>query len=210
MKIEIDGYEYDIDIIKKNNRNTYVRVKDGKIVVTTNYLTSKNSIIKLINDNKDSIIKMIDKDSKKKDKNENFYYFGKKYDVIYGFSDIEITDDKIYVYDKKSLDKYINKNIIDIFSNRINYWYNVFEEKIPVPNLKIRKMTSRWGVCNTKNKNVTLNLELFRYDIKCLDYVIIHELAHFLVPNHSKDFYALVESMMPDWKQRREMLNSIV
>ena len=206
MKIEIDGYEYDIDIIKKNNRNTYVRVKDGKIVVTTNYLTSKNSIIKLINDNKDSIVKMINKDSKKKDKNENFYYFGKKYDVIYGFNDIDISDDKIYVYDKKCLDKYINKNIYDIYLERLNYWYNVFEEDIPVPNLKIRKMTSRWGVCNIKNHNVTLNYQLSKYDICCLDYVIVHELSHFIHPNHSRDFWNLVGKYYPRYKECRKML----
>jgi predicted metal-dependent hydrolase len=70
MQIEIDGKIYDIEIIKKNNRNTYVRVKNGKIVVTTNYLTSKNSIIKLIMDNKKSIIQMINKDAKKIDKND--------------------------------------------------------------------------------------------------------------------------------------------
>lgn len=206
MKIEIDDQEYVIEIIKKNNRNTYVRVKDGKIVVTTNYLTSKNSIIKLINDNKDSIVKMIDKDSKKQDKNDNFYYFGKKYDVIYGFSNVDIIDDKIYVYDKKSLDKYINKNIIDIFSKRINYWYNIFEEKIPVPNLKIRKMTSRWGVCNIKNHNVTLNYHLCKYDICCLDYVIVHELSHFIHPNHSREFWNLVGKYYPKYKECRKML----
>ena len=97
MEIEIGNNIYNIDIIKKNNRNTYVRVKNGKIVVTTNYLTSKNSIIKLIRDNEDSIIKMIDKDSKRIDKSEKFYYFGKRYDIVYGFSDIDIIDDKIYM-----------------------------------------------------------------------------------------------------------------
>ena len=206
MQIDIDNKIYDIEIIKKNNKNTYVRVKNGKIVVTTNYLTSKNSILKLIDDNKDSIIKMINKDSKKMDKNENFYYFGKKYDVIYGFSDFDITDDKIYVLDKKSLDKYINKNIIEIFSDRLNYWYNVFEEKIPVPNLKIRKMTSRWGVCNIKNYNITLNYQLCKYDIICLDYVIVHELSHFIHPNHSKDFWSLVGKYYPKYKECRKML----
>lgn len=206
MKIEIDDKIYDIDIIRKNNRNTYVRVKGGRIVVTTNYLTGKNSIIKLIEDNKDSIIKMINKDQRKQDKNENFYYFGKRYDVIYGFSDIEFTDSKIYVYDKKSLDKYINKNIIEIFSSRLDYWYNVFEEKIPVPNLKIRKMTSRWGVCNIKNHNVTLNYNLYKYEICCLDYVIVHELSHFIHPNHSKDFWCLVGKYYPEYKNARKML----
>ena len=206
MKIEIDGKYYDVDIIKKNNKNTYVRVKNGRIVVTTNYLTSKNSIIKLIMDNKDSIISMIDKDSKRMDKNENFYYFGKKYDVIYGFRDIDISDDKIYVYDKKSLDKYISKNIVDIYLERLNYWYNMFEEDIPVPNLKIRKMTSRWGVCNIKNHNVTLNYQLSKYDICCLDYVIVHELSHFIHPNHSRDFWNLVSKYYPRYKECRRML----
>ena len=206
MQIEIDNIIYDIEIIKKNNRNTYIRVKNGKIVVTTNYLTSKNSIIKLIRDNEDSIISMINKDKKKQDKNDNFYYFGKKYDVIYGFSDIEITDDKIYVLDKKSLDKYINKDILRIYNERINYWYNVFEEKIPFPNLKIRKMTSRWGVCNIKNHNVTLNYHLCKYDIKCLDYVIVHELSHFIHPNHSKDFWNLVGKYCHSYKECRKML----
>ena len=64
MKIEIDDNYYDIDIIKKNNKNTYVRVKNGRIVVTTNYLTGKNSITKLIMDNKDSIISMIKRESR--------------------------------------------------------------------------------------------------------------------------------------------------
>ena len=206
MQIEIDNNIYDIDIIKKNNKNTYVRVKNGKIVVTTNYLTSKKSIIKLIEDNKKSIVEMINKDSKKMDKNENFYYFGKKYDVIYGFNDLEISDSKIYVLDKKTLDKYINRNIIDIFSERLNYWYNVFEERIPVPNLKIRKMTSRWGVCNIKNHNVTLNYHLCKYDICCLDYVIVHELSHFIHPNHSKEFWELVGKYYPKYKECRKML----
>ena len=206
MQIEINNNIYDVEIIKKNNRNTYVRVKNGKIVVTTNYLTGKNSIIKLIKDNEDSIIKMINKDSKKIDKNENFYYFGKKYDVIYGFNDLEFNDDKIYVKDKKTLDKYINKNILEIYSNRINYWYNVFDENIPVPNLKIRKMTSRWGVCNIKNHNVTLNYNLCKYDMCCLDYVIVHELSHFIHPNHSSNFWNLVGKYYPKYKECRKML----
>ena len=51
-KYIFDGKEYDIEIIKKNNKNTYLRVKDNKIVVTTNYLVSKKKIAELINDNK--------------------------------------------------------------------------------------------------------------------------------------------------------------
>ena len=206
MNIELNNNIYEVEIIKKNNRNTYVRVKKGKIIVTTNFFTSKNNIIKLIKDNEISIIKMINKDGKRQEKSEDFYYFGKKYDVIFGFDDLDIALDKIYVKDKKSLEKYLNKNILDIYSERLNYWYNIFEEKIPVPNLKIRKMTSRWGVCNIKNHNVTLNYHLCKYDICCLDYVIVHELCHFIHPNHSSDFWSLVFKYYPKYKECRKML----
>ncbi len=206
MLVEIDNKEYEVEIIKKNNRNTYVRVKNGKIVVSTNYLTSKSSILKLINDNTDNIIKMIDNDNKKSDREEKFYYFGKEYDVIYGFQEIEFSDDKIYASDENKLKKYIDKEIARIYSERMEYYYNKFEERIPVPNLKIRKMTSRWGVCNIKNHNITLNYQLSKYDICCLDYVIVHELSHFIHPNHSRDFWNLVGKYYPDYKKCRKML----
>ena len=206
MEIEIDEKKYEVEIIRKNNKNTYVRVKDGRIIVNTNYLTSKGSIIKLIEDNKKSILKMITRDEKKSIREENFYYFGKKYDVLYGFNEMELTDNKIYVLDKKTMDKFIDNNIKNIYLERLNYWYNLFEEKIPVPNLKIRKMTSRWGVCNIKNHNITLNYQLCKYDMCCLDYVIVHELSHLVYPNHSSDFWNLVGKYYPKYKECRKML----
>ena len=84
--------------------------------------------------------------------------------------------------------------------------YGVFMEKIPVPNLKIRKMTSRWGVCNIKNYNVTLNYQLSKYNIRCLDYVIVHELSHFVYPNHSRNFWNLVGKYYPNYKECRKEL----
>ena len=67
-------------------------------------------------------------------------------------------------------------------------------------------MTTRWGVCNIKSHNVTLNLELIKRDIKYLDYVIIHELTHLVYADHSKSFWSVVEENMPDYKKyRKEM-----
>ena len=206
MVIKIDNKEYEIEIIRKNNRNTYIRVKNGKIIATTNYLTPNKSIINLINNNINSIIKMINNDEKKQEKTENFYYFGEKYDVIYGFNDIEFNNNKIYALNKQKLIKYIDDDIKRIYQSRLNYWYNTFEEKIPRPNLKIRKMTTRWGVCNIKNHNITLNYNLSKYDIKCLDYVIVHELSHFIHHNHQKAFWALVAKYYPKYKECKKML----
>lgn len=151
-------------------------------------------------------MKMVRQDSKKQEKEDNFYYFGKCYDIVYGFLDVSKEGDKIYAKDEKSLVKYLNEEIVRIYLERLMYWYNEFEEDIPKPNLKIRKMTSRWGVCNIKNHNVTLNYQLMKYDISCLDYVIVHELSHFVYPNHSRDFWSLVGKYYPRYKECRRML----
>ena len=206
MVIEYKDSSYEVEVIKKNNKNIYIRVKDGRIIVTCNYFTTKKQIEKLLEENYNSIIKMIDKDYKRKEKEGKFYLFGVNYDIVYGFSKFEIIDNKIYALNKKELDKYLNNKIKTIFSDRLNYWYNSFEEEIPIPNLKIRKMTSRWGVCNLKNKNITLNYYLYKYDLKCLDYVIIHELSHFIHPNHSKKFWNLVEKYCNNYKELRKKL----
>ena len=84
--------------------------------------------------------------------------------------------------------------------------YKRFTKKIPYPTLTIRKMTTRWGVCNTRAKRVTLNLELMKKPIYCLDYVIMHELSHLIHPNHSKDFWALVEENCPEYKKIKKIL----
>ena len=201
------GQKYEIEIIRKNNKNTYLRVKNNKIIITTNYFTSLKKIEALINSNTDFIEKMLEKNNIKKN-DETFKLFGKKYDVVYGFSNTEIDETKIYTKDEKTLNKHLSNHIYDIYDKELNYWYNKFEEKIPVPNLKIRKMKSRWGVCNIKNKNITLNLELSKYPIECLDYVIVHELSHLIHPNHSKEFWNVVSKYYPNYKEIRKYLKS--
>ena len=203
----LDNKEYPIEIIRKNNKNTYLRVKDGKIIITTNYLTSLTTINKLIKNNTAFIDKALNKNNQKKE-DDSFKLFGNSYDIIYGFNDTEIDNNKIYTKDNKSLNKYLSKYIYNIYEERINYYYSLFEENIPIPNLKIRKMTSRWGVCNIKNHNVTLNLELSKYNIECLNYVIVHELSHFIHPNHSKEFWLLVGKYYPNYKNIRKYLRN--
>ena len=207
MNIDINGTTYPVNVIRKNNKNTYIRVHDGVINVTTNYLESDKKIIKLINDNITSIERMINKDNRHQERASKFYYFGANYDIIIGtFSEVDIFNDKIFTPSYKELDKWISKNVREIFTNRLYYWYNEFEENIPKPSLRLRKMTTRWGVCNTKSKVITLNTELFKYDIECLDYVVIHELSHLVHANHSKEFWNVVSKYCPNYKILRNKL----
>lgn len=88
-----------------------------------------------------------------------------------------------------------------MFLEHLDLMYNKFSKKIPYPSLKVRKMTSRWGVCNTRLKTITLNLELIKRDLKFLDYVIVHELSHLVHADHSRAFWNLVEQNMPEYKE---------
>ncbi len=72
---------------------------------------------------------------------------------------------------------------------------------------QIKKMKTRWGTCNTRTKKIWLNLELVHKSDECIEYVIMHELAHLRVSNHGKDFIAIMDYYMPRWKEIREALN---
>lgn len=71
---------------------------------------------------------------------------------------------------------------------------------------KIRRMKSRWGSCNIKTGAITLNLELAEHDKEALKYVIAHELTHLYVRGHNREFYTLLATFYPNWKEVRTSL----
>lgn len=88
--------------------------------------------------------------------------------------------------------------------------FPLFESSIPggLPQITVRDMTSRWGVCNLKRRRITFALRLVQTPLPAQEYVAVHELCHLLVPNHSPLFWAEVERRMPDWKARRALLRA--
>ena len=112
---------------------------------------------------------------------------------------------RLYAH-KGRVDKWLLNQIKDLFLKRLDYNYYLFKEKIPYPKLKIRLMKTRWGVCNRRSTTVTLNSKLIEYDIEKLDYVIIHELSHFIHFNHSKLFWETVSKYCTDYKRIRKEL----
>jgi predicted metal-dependent hydrolase len=150
---------------------------------------------------------MIEQQAKQIKKKDYFYYLGEKYEVFIDDVDgIKFLDDAIFVESEKYLNKWLNKKIKELFQERLDYNYNRYNEKIPYPKLKIRTMKTRWGVCNIRDNSVTLNSKLIEYDIDKLDYVIIHELSHFIHFNHSKAFWNQVSIYSPNYKQIRKEL----
>jgi len=211
MCFEYNNNKYEIIIEKKKIKNMYLKVKeDLKIYISCNRFVTSRQIEKLINDNYDAICKMIDRQAKNKIKSSEFYYLGKRYDIVFSdiFNSIDVSDNKIYVKDKNTLEKWLNNQMKLIFKEELDKCINNFQEKIPKVNLKIRNMKTRWGVCNRSNNNVTLNSNLIRYEINIIDYVIYHELSHFIHPNHSTSFWKHVEKYVPNYKILRNRLKN--
>lgn len=78
---------------------------------------------------------------------------------------------------------------------------------IPFPDVYIKKFKSRWGCCTPKKNKVEFAVNLVKTPVECIEYVIVHELAHFKYIHHDNNFYNFVSIFIPEWKKKREMLN---
>lgn len=115
-------------------------------------------------------------------------------------------DDKNYT--KLLLDNWYREHAIRLFQWRIEQNISKFSKyKLEFPKLVVRRMEKRWGSC-TPNKKIILNPEIIKAPVRCIDYVIIHELCHLIHHNHSPEFYKLQNKIMPDnekWKKKLEI-----
>jgi predicted metal-dependent hydrolase len=73
----------------------------------------------------------------------------------------------------------------------------------------VQKMKTKWGSCNPVAGNIRLNTDLAKKPPVCLEYIVAHELAHLLERHHNERFIALMDAHMPQWRQYREVLNSL-
>ncbi len=80
---------------------------------------------------------------------------------------------------------------------------------IGFPEIKFRKMKSQWGNCRPKQGILTFNKNLCYAPYECIEYVVWHEWTHFLVPNHSEQFYEELTRVCPDWKQLKKRLKEV-
>lgn len=104
--------------------------------------------------------------------------------------------------------RFIDQQCHDVFGEIVSEMYPVFQKYgVAMPTLRIRTMDTRWGSCLAKKSIITLNKRLLEAPRNCIEYVVMHEFCHFIHPNHSKQFYAFLTMLMPDWKERKRILD---
>lgn len=227
--IRLDRRDYNYTLERKAVKNINLRIKPGNIIyVSANRRVSVRLIETFIKSKEDFILETFQRFEKSEATNteigyntgDEIVYFGKKLVLKMVKSpkeSVKASGESIYIFVKDISDRVKKENLLkkwelnlakEVFTKVIDCYYPTFKALgVAYPKLSIRTMTSRWGSCKPNGGKITLNLELLHKPKECLEYVVLHELSHFIHPNHSKDFWAFVENMMPDYKKRKDILN---
>ena len=104
---------------------------------------------------------------------------------------------------KEEIEKDITKEQIYILNEKIKNYIKKYEEllNVKVVNFSLRKMKTLWGSCTYKKNTIRFNKNLANKNDKFIEYIVLHEMTHILVPNHSKKFYEIIKKYMPDYKK---------
>ena len=227
--IVVDKGEINYCLERKTVKNLNLRIrKDGNVFVSANNDIPLEEIDEFVRSKSDYVLASVKKfeemaqcrpQPKQYVSGESFYVQGRALrlkvsnadkdrvntDGVYIFLEVKDPDD----FDRKHklISRFLNKQCKLVFEEVIDELYPAFKKYgVDKPMLKIRDMETRWGSCLAKKGIITLNKRLLEAPRNCIEYVVMHELCHFIQPNHSKHFYSFLTMLMPDWKERKALL----
>ncbi len=222
LKFFYGGMEFPFQLKLDKRKTIKIEVKEqGKIIVTAPLNCPESIILKCLKEKAPWISKQIvllkDKKNIQFQNGDKFLFLGKE--VI-----LKIIEDK----DIKVNNIYLNKNILTVFIKHIDdkevkkaleLWYrektmeivvekiNLFQIRFGIhPNsIKVKEQKRRWASCTYKN-DLLFNWRCSMVDEKALEYIVVHEMCHFEHKDHSKKFWESVETILPDYKIRKNWL----
>jgi len=214
-----------IQVHRKNVKNVTLKVKrDGSVHLTVPEAATDDYIERIIKNKEEWIqtqinhfIKNYEKPQRKElVSGESFKYLGKNYRLkvieskeekvrLYrGYIEICVKDKGNLKRKEELLKKWYMEKAKKKFTELVYQYEAIVKEK--VKSIRVITMQTRWGSCNVESRNINLNLELIKKPRYCIEYVILHELAHLKYPNHSKEFWEYMSVHMPNWEWRKNKL----
>lgn len=234
-QVIINGKNLEYELERKKVKNVNLRVRnDGSVYVSANRYVSVSQIENFIVSNYGFILNARAKYEKIRNSNpmhnlseykngEPVCIFGQIRTLKVVQSDknyVESDKNNVVLYVKnpddislkmKTFETYKRKTLINVLNEICLENYPLFKNYgVDFPEIRIRKMVSRWGSCMPAKRVVTFNTALFSVPIDCIEYVAVHEFTHFLHPNHSKHFYSAMTLFMTDWKFRKQKLEKYI
>lgn len=218
------------EIIRKDVKNINIRIKpSGEVVVSCNrevenkvieleMIKRANWLFSAIEKYKTNLIEFTQANLRLVD-GEEFLLLGRVLRVKNVKADeFKVEYDNNYLYISRPNERSIKTKFSEWYSTLIRQKFNEMVERsykrfekysIKKPTVIYKNMKTRWGACNISKAIITLNVQLIKVDPFLTEYVICHELTHLKYKNHNNDFYTFLTTMVPDWKQREKILNSI-
>lgn len=226
MNVLIGGKEQPVVITRKRVKNITLRIgKSGEIRISCPIYARLDEIQRLIYMNEAWILDQQFRRAQEAEVNREgvngpvLYWFGEKKYVRYEPAkrdSFTVNGDIATFYLREETDARFEKTfraaaakeILRFAQERRPQWDALICDAngLRRPEITMRYMTSRWGVCYPAKSKITLSTRLIHYPRECTEYVLLHEYAHFLVQNHSRAFYRIVERYMPDYRERRKRL----
>ena len=198
-------YEFEIKESKKAVK--YLRLKvgqSGEISLSIPLRTKENHILEFLEKNLEWLRKTSAKiKAKNSAKNENQVEFlGSNYELIIDkkASGVSIELFSIKAASKADFRRFCDEKAKELLNASIARFAPLIAR--PINHISFKHMRTRWGSCNKAKGYINLNLDLITKKKEFIEYVVLHELAHLVYANHSKDFYALISKHMPDYKAR--------
>lgn len=207
MKLNIA--DVDCEVVYKNIKNSYIQIKDNRVIVKVPIKATRKYINELVSSKKDWIEKNLQQ-QKNKSLNKNIIkVLGKAYtlQVIENKprNKVYLKDNYIYFEVKENNNEVIQK-LLDKFYKEIakDEVYAAMEYIKSITGLspkeiRIKKLKSAWGICSSK-QYISINQNLMAYSRHAIEYVCLHEVCHLKHMNHSKEFWKMVEKYMSDYK----------
>ncbi|HMU87997.1 MAG TPA: SprT family zinc-dependent metalloprotease [Agitococcus sp.] len=229
MITQLDIHSVCVQLQRKAIKNLYIRVlpPDGQVNISAPLRMSETTIRSVVIERLPWIKKQQDKFSQAiKQKNvstntdELIYLWGKTYRLEFiehiGRHKEQVFDDNLCLYIKPNstiqnkalvLEAFYRAELKNELEKMLVDWQKIMG--VTASSFGIKRMKTRWGSCNTGTKKIWFNLELAKKPMQCVEYVLVHELAHLLEPSHNHRFKAYMSQFLPDWQERKALLNAI-
>lgn len=228
--IYLSGRTITYSLERKQVKNINLRIKsDGSVNVSANYRVPFAEIERFMLSKGNFILSAMDRALQYQGKvpeyrtGETVYYLGEPYIIkIKQSSPIKIEQSEHEIIIKlpdvnclngraEIMKNWYRKQAANVFGGIVKSVYEMFSKcyKVPYPDITIREMKSRWGSCRPDLGRITLNTLLITASVELIEYVVIHEFAHFIYPDHSKNFWKVVSEFEPRYKELRSRLRDI-
>lgn len=187
-----------IELTKKKIKHLRLVIyKSGEIKLSSPLRASKSDIMRFLEAN----LTWLESKISKINKDDKISFLGKRYKLSFdpNLSKISIKNGEIWASNLEEFENFKNKITKKICQKAIEKYSNLLNEK-PLK-IRYKVMHSRHGSCNFHKKYINLSLNLSQKHYKFIHYVVLHELAHLIHPNHQKSFYQTIENLMPNYKE---------